>query len=452
MLGGIRRAVERLQRSWSAELDDEAIRRACVEAGHEWRERKLDPVTTVKLFLLQILWGNAACNHVPRLAGDDFSGAAYCEARGRLPAAALETLLTRATAHMTECVRETGRWLGRRLFVIDGSSFSMPDESALRERFGQHDGQRSGCGFPTAHFLALVHFGSGLFQKVAVGSWRAHDLSDAPRLHPELEPGDVLVGDRAFCSFAHLAVLAGRGVFGLFRLHQRVVVDFAPGRPHVEPRGGKSGDKKGLPRSRWLRRLGDDDQLVEWFKPVDRPAWLSEADFAALPATLRVRELRYRVRRPGFRTRAVTLATTLCDASAHPAGDVAAAYRLRWTIETSFGHLKTTMKLDVLRCRTPEGVRKELTMFLLAYNLVRMTILAAARRQGVAPERISFVDALRWSATASDDEPPPQLVLLPLRPGRYEPRARKRRPKSYPLLNKPRGKLRQLLLKQSLTT
>jgi len=450
MLGRIGRAVAGLRGSWSEELDERAIHRACVEAGHTWRDRKLDPVTTVRLFLLQILWGNAPCNHLPHLAGKDFTGAAYCEARGRLPAAVLEALLTRSTTRMAECVRETGRWLGHRLFLIDGSTFSMPDEPALRERFGQPAAQRVGCGFPTAHFLALVHFGSGLFQKVAVGSWRAHDLSNTPRLHPELEPDDVLLGDRAFCSYAHLAVLAGRGVHGLFRLHQRIVADFTPGRPHAEPRGGKNDNKKGLPRSRWLARLGDEDQLVEWFKPVDRPAWLSAADFAALPATFRVRELRYRVRRPGFRVRAVTLATTLRDAEAYPVAALAEAYGLRWTIETSFAHLKTTMKLDVLRCQTPDGVLKELTMFLLAYNLVRMTIWEAARRQGVEPERISFVDALRSLTAARDDDERPRLVVLPRRPGRYEPRVRKRRPKSYKLLTRPRAVLREALRAQSL--
>lgn len=451
MRGRIAAIVGRLKQSWGEELEDEAVRRACREAGHEWRDRKLDPVTTVRLFLLQILWGNTACNQVPRLARQDVSGAAYCEARGRLPLEALRSLLTRSTAAMTECVRETGRWLGHRLFVVDGSSFSMPDTPQLREHFGQHGQQRPGCGFPTAHFLALVHFGSGLFQKVVASPWRTHDLSGVPHLHPELEPGDVLLGDRAFCSFAHLALLAGRGVQAIFRVHQRIVVDFTAGRPHADPRRLKTSDRKGLPRSRWLRRLGDHDQLVEWLKPAMRPEWLSEEAFAALPATLCVRELRYRLGRSGFRVREVTLTTTLVDAAIYTVAALTAAYGLRWTIETSLGHLKTTMKLDVLRCRTVVGVLKELTMFLLAYNLVRMTILAAARRQRVPPERISFVDAMRWLATARPGDELPDLVVNPRRAGRAEPRVRKRRPKTYPLMNKPRAILRQTLRAAALT-
>lgn len=446
----VAQAVSRLQGNWAKELEDEAVRRACVEAGHEWRNRKLDPVTTVKLFLLQILWGNTACNHVSRLARQDFTGAAYCEARGRLPLAALEALLSRATASMAECVRETGRWLGHRLFVIDGSNFSMPDTAQLREHFGQNDAQRAGCGFPAANFSALVHFGSGLFQKVVAAPWRRHDLANAPELHPELEADDVLLGDRAFCSFAHLALLTARGVHGVFRLHQRIVADFRPDRPYVHPRHGCRAEKKGLPRSRWLRRLGDDDQLVEWFKPLGRPAWLSETAFAALPEKLTVRELRYRVRRPGFRVRDVTLATTLCNAETYTSEALREVYGLRWTIETNFRHLKTTMKMDVLRCHTVAGVLKELTMFLLAYNLIRMTILEAARRQAVPPERISFTDALRWTAQARPGDELPELVVLPHRPNRYEPRAVKRRLKPRDLLNQPRAVLREALRAKSL--
>jgi hypothetical protein len=405
-------------------------------------------VTTVKLFLLQILFGNVACNFVPRLAGKDVTGSAYCEARSRLPLAALELLLSRATAKMADCVRETGLWLGHRLLIVDGSSFSMPDTPELQAYFGQSGRQAAGCGFPTAHWLAVVHFGSGLFQKVIAGPLRTHDLAGAARLHPELAAGDVLLGDRAFCSFAHLALLVGQRIEAVVRAHQRQIVDFRPGRRFAVPHRGKSAHKKGLPRSRWLKRCGPHDQLVEWFRPVDVPAWMTPESFAALPATLRVRELRYTLARPGFRVRQVTLVTTLLDADVYSKQQLAAAYGLRWTIETGFDHLKTTMNMDVLRCQSVEGVMKELTMFLLAYNLVRMTMCEAARRQGVSPERISFVDALRWLATARVGDPLPDLVVNPDRPGRREPRAIKRRPKSYPLLNQPRHVLTQRLAKQ----
>jgi hypothetical protein len=327
----------------------------------------------------------------------------------------------------------------------------MPDTDELQQHFGQSGGQAPGCGFPTAHWLALLHFGSGLFQKVLTAPLRTHDLNGVAQLHPELEPDDVLLGDRAFGSFGHLACLVLRGLHGIFRAHQMLIIDFTPGRAHAVPGKGKSQKQTGKPRSRWIERLGADDQIVEWFRPLEVPSWLSLEAWTALPATLRIRELRYTIARPGFRVHTVLLVTTLLDAERYPKAELAEAYGLRWTIETCFAHLKTTMKMDVLRCETVRGILKEVTMFLLVYNLVRMTILQAAKRQGVPPERISFVDALRWLATAQPGDKLPDLVILPSRSGRVEPRVRKRRPKNFPLLKQPRAELRKALLQQSLT-
>jgi hypothetical protein len=449
VLGNIARIVCQFKRNWSQELEDDAIVRACEEVGHTWRERELGPVATVKMFFLQILYGNVACEFVPHLADKDVTGSAYCTARGRLPLAALQTLLTRCRTKMAECVRDTGLWLGHRLFVLDGSSFSMPDTDQLREQFGQPGGQAAGCGFPTAHWLALVHFGSGLFQKVITAPLRTHDMNGAAQLHPELGAGDVLLGDRAFGTFAHVALLIQRGLHGIFRAHQKLIIDFTPGRAHAVPGRGKSDHHTGKPRSRWVESLGPLDQIVEWLRPVEVPAWLTAEAWATLPEMIRVRELRYTIAQPGFRVRTVTLVTTLLDAVRYPKEKLAEAYGLRWTIETAFRHLKTTMKMDVLRCQTVPGIQKELTMFLLVYNLVRMTVLEAARRQGVSPERISFVDALRWLATAKPGDELPQLIVNPTRPGRVEPRVRKRRPKEFPVMKKPRAALQQELLTQS---
>jgi hypothetical protein len=450
VLGNIARIVAQFKQSWSQELEDEAIERACEEAGHQWRERELGPVATVRMFLVQILFGNVACEFVPHLAGKDVTGSAYCAARGRLPLAVLQTLLSRCTSKMAECVRDTGLWLGHRLFVVDGSSFSMPDTAELREHFGQPGGQAAGCGFPTAHWLALVHFGSGLFQNVLTAALRTHDLNGVAQLHPELAAGDVMLGDRAFSSFGHVALLVLHGVHGIFRAHQKLIIDFTPGRVHVMPGRGKSDDHKGKPRSKWIASLGPLDQIVEWLRPLEAPAWMSAEAWAALPASLLVRELRYTIARPGFRVRTVTLVTTLLDPVRYPKEKLVEAYGLRWTIETCLGHIKTTMKMDVLRCQTVRGIEKELTMFLLVYNLVRMTVLEAAKRQGVPAERISFVDALRWLATAKPGDELPELVVNPARPGRAEPRVRKRRPKQFPLMKKTRATLQQELAAQSL--
>ena len=452
MLASIAQIVHQFKQQWTQEVSEEAIERAMREAGRKWRDRKLNPITTVQIFFLQILHGNAPCDFLPHLARRKFTGSAYCEARGKLPLQALETLLTRATGKMADCVRDAGLWLGHRLFIADGSSFSMSDTKELREHFGQPTGQAEGCGFPTASWLALVHFGSGLFQKVIASPLRQHDLSRVTQLHRELQPGDVLLGDRAYCSFAHLALLISARIHGIFRAHQKLIVDFTPARAHFISKGakrrGKKSNPQALPRSRWIAQLGPMDQIVEWFRPVNRPAWMSAEMFAALPATLRVRELRYKIARPGFRVREVTLVTTLLDAQVYSVDDLAAAYGLRWTVETNFAHLKTTMKMDVLRCQTVPGVLKELTMFLLVYNLVRMVMLEAARRQQVPVERISFVDALRWLATAQPGDQLPKLVVNRARRGRVEPRVRKRRPKQYPVMRRPREVLRNALLRE----
>jgi hypothetical protein len=214
---------------------------------------------------------------------------------------------------------------------------------------------------------------------------------------------------------------------------------------------GRGKARVGVPRSRWLRRLGVRDQRVEWFKPVECPDWMPASEFAALPAKLVLRELRYRVKRPGFRSREVTLVTTLLDAERYRAAALAKLYRLRWRVETNLSHLKRTMKMDVLRSETVAGVLKEPTMFAWVYNLVRVVMWEAARRQAVDVDRISFVDALRWLCTAEAGEPLRELIVNPRRADRIEPRVRKRRvrkrrPKEYPLMKEPRRKLHNELL------
>ena len=192
-------------------------------------------------------------------------------------------------------------------------------------------------------------------------------------------------------------------------------------------------------------RLGACDQLVEWLKPLDCPDWMNTAQFAQLPDGLQVRELRYRVQRKGFRVKTITLVTTLVDTALYRVEALAQLYFARWGIETNYAHLKTTMGLDVLKCKTVDGVLKELIVFALIYNLVRLVMGQAGQRQHVDMDRISFLDALRWLAAARDDEILITLVVNPHRPYRYEPRVRKRRPKQYPLMQNTRQALRKSL-------
>jgi hypothetical protein len=255
--------------------------------------------------------------------------------------------------------------------------------------------------------------------------------------------GDVLLGDDAFGTYAHLALLLQANLHGLFPVHHKRLVDLTPGRPHTH--AGK-GAVTGATRARWVRSLGADDQVVEWLKPHGRPAWPTADAYAALPDSITVRETRRTVRLDDGRRVTVTTVCTLLDADAYPAAAVVALRQRRWQVEVDLRHLKTTMGMDVLRCKTPDGVKKEIAAFLLVYNLVCAIACEAARRQDVEPDRVSFADALYWARHARAGEALPRLRVNPRRPWRVEPRAVKRRPKQYALLNKPRDRMRQALL------
>ena len=438
--------LRRLKNAPAQQLDRPEILDACRHVNHTWRSCLLDPVAIIHLFLNQILHGNTAINHLVRISGLSFTGSAYCQARGRLPLAVFQELLRRVARRIRPEIDDTGKWHGHRVFVADGSGFSMPDVPELQEHFGQPSEQQPGCGFPVAHLLALFHVGTGMLLEVVTAPLCTHDMSGVAQIHPQLREGDVLLGDRGFCSFAHLALLVARRAHGVFRIHQRQIVDFTPHRAHARP--GQKRAPQGLPRSRWLRELGLTDQVVAWLKPAERPKWMTAEQYASLPEELIVRELRYRTGRAGFRVREVTLVTTLVDAELYPLEELAELYRKRWEVEGNLKNLKITMKMDVLRCETVAGVSKELLMFALVSNLVCLVMVEASRRQGVAVDRISFVDALRWLCEARPGVALPKLVVNPDRADRVEPRVRKRRPKQYPLMTKPRSELRKALLEK----
>lgn len=448
MSGSIVQAVARIKRNVAEFLTAESIVAACRETGHRWRERELGPATTVWAFLLQVLYGNTSCAHVVRLAKLRCSAEAYCAARARLPLAALERLLSRTTRAARGGCGEP-RWYGHRTFFADGSGCSMPDTAELQNHFGQPGQQRRGCGFPQAHLLAMFDAATGLVVKMIAAPLRTHDQSQVTQLHPELAAGDVLVADRGFASYVHLTLLLERNLHAVFRAHQRQLVSFRRDR-RLSGRQARGTVAKRA-NSRLIRKLGRFDQVVEYTRPPQCPDWTEADAFAALPEKILVRELRYRTSVRGFRSRAITLVTTLLSAEQYPAAELAALYRRRWEIETNFAHLKTTMKMDVLRCQSVPGVLKELTMFALVYNLVRLVMLAAARTMKVPVEQLSFVDALRWLAQASSGAPRLVVRVNRLRPDRCEPRVRKRRPKEFTLMNAPRRQLRQQLLDKPLT-
>lgn len=450
MVPRIEEVLERFKADWVGQLQPAAIEQACHEVGYGWRERLLNPVTTIQLFFLQVLHGNTACTHLPHLSGMRFSGAAYCQARSKIPLEVFRMLLERFSRCVVDHASGDGLWKGHRTFFVDGSGVSMPDTAALQQEFGQPCQQKPGCGFPVGHLLCLTHAGTGLITKMLSGPLLTHDLARTPEVHPEMKPGDVLVADRAFCSYVHMTLLLQAGMHAVLRVGRRNI-DFTPNRTFVFPSTRRDKRSKGKARSRLIKTLGEKDQVVDWFKTREPPPWLSEERFASLPGSIRVRELRYRVEQRGYRTQEVTLVTTLLDAERYQLEELADLYRQRWQIETDFAHLKTTMKMDVLKCKTVQGVLKELAVFVMIYNLVRVVMLESAKRQKVDVERISFIDALRWLASAGTGMGLDGLVTNPVRPGRVEPRVQKRRRKAFPVMVRPRATLRQVLLDKALT-
>jgi len=380
----------------------------CRAAGHGWRDRLLTPAVTLRLFLLQVLHGNISITHLRQLAGLPFAPASYCEARGRLPLRVILGLVDALRGWAERHVRRDPARLGPRVLVVDGSSFSTADTPALREHLGIYPGARAGVAYPMGKLLGLLDAASGMFVELLAAPLLSHEAGQVTRVHPMLRAGDVLLGDRAFCSFAHVALLNACGVLACFHLHQR-------------------------------RKAAPGERRQRWLKPARPPAWMGPAQWALMPAWVDVRLVGYAVGRPGFRTTHVTVATTLWDEQAWPNAAVAELYGRRWEVETCFGHLKTAMGMNALKCKTVDGVMKELAVYLLAYNLVRLAMLRAAARQGVPVNRVSFADACRWLACrmlglvgVAD------LIVNPDRHGRCQLRVIRGRMKAYDLLVRPR--------------
>jgi hypothetical protein len=330
-------------------------------------------------------------------------------------------------------------WHGRDVKLVDGSTLSMPDTAANQQAYPQPASQKPGLGFPVLRLVALFSLAVGTVLDVAVGPWKGKQTGETAlfrTLHHHLGDGDVLLADRYFCGYFHVALVQERGADVVMRLHHLRHFDFRRG-----------------------RRLGADDHIVSWHKPSQRPDWMDEATYARLPATLTMRELRMRVPHKNGRSRTILVATTLLDAREYPKQAIAELYRQRWHAELDLRSLKTVLQLDVLRCQTPAMVRKEIWVHLLVYNLIRKVMAQAAQEYGRSPRRISFKGTLQTLNAFSDClrtcfqkdlEPLSHRVLEAVathrvgdRPDRVEPRAKKRRAKPYRLLNKPRGQARK---------
>jgi len=417
---------------------------ASEEEGPNSRDRIFSLRLTFECFVWQMLTPGTACREVVRHVqalcllfgwgviseGDS----AYIQARRRLPKDRVEQAVT-ATAHAADRrAGPGGRLQGRPVKVIDGSSTQLADTAANQKRYPQPSTQKRGCGFPLLKFAALMSLASGAVLHVLTGNLHDHDLRLLRALWDHLKRGDILLGDRAYGEFTTLAGLVPLGVDVVARLHQARKVDF-----------------------RKAKLLGKNDGLLVWAKPGQQSDILSPDEWGLLPAEITVRIIRFHATIRGFRGRRLTLVTTLLDAELYPAAELVALYARRWRLELCLRDLKTTLGMEALRCQSPEMAEKELLAYLVAHNLIRCVMAEAVARHEVALERVSFkgsVDAVRQYSAAigrARNQKMRRLLwdqllhdlardLVRQRPNRREPRAVKRRPKPYPLLNKPRHK------------
>jgi len=415
--------------------------------GEPPRNRLFAPARVFWLFLSQVLSADGSCAEALKkflawlalTEGKEASPntAAYCKARTKLSREAVERVRDDIVRAIHQSPLAKSRWHGRPVKVVDGSGLSMPDTAQNQQQYPQSKRRKPGCGFPEMRIVALFSLATGVLLHYAQASRYVSERALFRQLWTYFEPGDVALADRGFCGFAEFFLLLERGVDSVMRLHQRRSVGV-----------------------RLVKRLGRGDLLVEWIKTKVRPKWLTAEQWAALPNTLRVRHITYSIDIPGFRTQRITIATTLTDARLFPAQAFAELFRRRWNVELYFRDIKISLCMDVLRCLTPEMVRKELAMHVIAYNLIRATMLQAAQAANKDVDRMSFkgtCQTLREWASLLALAPKRQLrafhaallhaiarAPVPPRPNRTEPRARKRRPKNYQLLNKPRHEFKEI--------
>lgn len=409
------------------------------------------PATTLWMFLSQVLDADHSCRQaVARLASWlALRGApacsprtgGYCKARQRLPETGLHCLMHQAGRQLQQRAAASWLWKGRTVKIVDGTTVWLPDTPANQTEYPQPDGQKPGLGFPIVRLVVLIGLATGAVLEAALGRYCGKgtgELSLFRQIWDELQAGDVLLGDRLFCSYFEVAVLTARGVDVIVPRHQSRRTDFRTG-----------------------TRLGRRDHVIGWSKPKACPDWLDKETYRSLPEMLILRELEVRIEQRGFRVRKLIVVTTLLDPEAFGREELAGLYRQRWQAELDVRSIKQALQMEQLRCKSPEMIRKELWVHLLAYNLIRTVMAQAAERHEALPRQISFTGAVQTlnafdfslrTATPRLQSEIYQRLLSAIaahrvgnRPDRVEPRALKRRKKNYPLLTQARQQARKRL-------
>jgi hypothetical protein len=361
----------------------------------------------------------------------------YCRARAKLKLTALQRLVRESAGQLEGQVDPSWLWKGRHAKLVDGFTFTMPDTPENQKVFPQIGAQCPGVGLPIARVCAVLSLATACVCDLAIGPYEGKETGETALLRGLLEPfneNDVVVFDRYYGSFMMLALLSLRGLHVCVRRHQLRHSDFRRG-----------------------RRLGPGDHLITWTRP-QRPKWMSQEQYDQIPETLTLREVQFDVTAPGCRVETLTVITTLTDPQAYSRNDIADLYGFRWNAELDIRHIKQTLHLDHVRCKTPDMVRRELWVTLLAYNLIRKVIATSAAVHKKLPRQLGFTLACQsilasWMLLATgacqDSQALYHLMLARLaanevanRPGRIEPRVLKRRRHRYPLMQRPRAQLR----------
>jgi hypothetical protein len=386
-----------------------------------------------RIGVLLVATGRPGCAH---------NSGPYCRARGRLPVAVIERLTLEGASRCEAQVPDKWLWNGRHVKLVDGTSVSMPDTEANQEAYPQQACQKEGLGFPIARLVVLLSLATAMTSGMAMARFQGKETGELAlfrELFDQLNPGDIVLGDKLYCSYFMIALLANRHVDLVVRLHQARKVDYRHG-----------------------KRLGKHDRLITWYRP-GRPIWMDAETYARMPQTLELRLIHVDIHEPGFRTESLEIVTTLTNVARYSREDIAQLYGRRWLAELDIRAIKEAMGMDQLRCKSPEMARKEIWTCLLAYNLIRQKILQASMESDRSPRTMSFTNGLQvltagWMVMPVVDRRTREVLIKTAlkslssqkvgnRPGRVEPRAVKRRPKPYPLLTMLRRKAQALLRK-----
>jgi hypothetical protein len=347
------------------------------------RRRLFSKENTFWAFFSQVLDADGGCKEVIRklqsyasLKGITFpssSTSSYCTARKKLDIQTLAEIFDHTAGH-PEGGPQIGRLNGRRVIVVDGTGVSMPDTLENQEVWPQTASQKPGCGFPTARICACFSLASGALLSYAIGNKKSHELPLFRQQWGTFQPGDVFLGDKGFCSYFDIAKLKEKGVDSVVTLARRAPIHGAS----------------------CLKKFGPDDLLIAWQRPryTDQLSY-SREEWEQLPEELPLRQIKVTVPYPDFRVQHFYIVTTLLDAAHYPAGELADLYFQRWDVELFFRDIKTTMGMDVLRCQTPDMIRKEILMHFIAYNCIRRLMLDAAKAADLAVRVVSFKGSLQ---------------------------------------------------------